>query len=327
MSDRNVSRRRFIGITGAAAGLTVLPPSGRAVAPVHHWNGVALGARASIQLVHPHRPEARRIIDLAVREIERLEAIFSLYRVDSAVSRLNRDGRLTAPPLELVDLLHRAALVSEASGGLFDVTVQPLYRRLHQHYAYSPQAKTPPPMDDLLHLVDWRRVELDSEAIAFGRRGMEVTLNGIAQGYITDRVADLLVRNGIGQVLLDLGETRALGERADGQAWRVGIADPGARTRIAGYVSCVDRAVATSGGYGTILDRAGRVNHLIDPRDGTTAALDRSVTVVAGEACHADAWSTACALMNEIEICTTASRMGRVAVYTSKGEAGLIRLV
>ena len=77
-----------------------------------------------------------------------------------------------------------------------------------------------------LALVDWRAVELDTDRIGFRRPGMAVTLNGVAQGYITDRVADLLRGRGFDNVLVELGEIRALGPPPGRTPWRAGIADP-----------------------------------------------------------------------------------------------------
>jgi FAD:protein FMN transferase len=42
------------------------------------------------------------------------------------------------------------------------------------------------------------------------------TLNGIAQGYVTDKIVDLLRGQGIDHSLVDMDETRAIGARADG---------------------------------------------------------------------------------------------------------------
>ena len=64
-----------------------------------------MGALASITLIHPDRARARAQLEDCLREVQRLEAIFSLYRGDSAISRLNADGQLRAPPNELVELL------------------------------------------------------------------------------------------------------------------------------------------------------------------------------------------------------------------------------
>ncbi|HSA82367.1 MAG TPA: FAD:protein FMN transferase, partial [Geminicoccaceae bacterium] len=154
--------------------------------------------------------------------------------------------------------------------------------------------------------------------VAFDRAGMAITLNGIAQGYIADQVAAVLRRNGVRDVLLDLGEARTLGTGPDGRAWRIGIADPADPVRVLGRIDCSDGAVATSGGYGTVFDRDRQYGHLIDPRDGRTAAVARSVTVSAGEATIADAWSTAFALMTADEIRAVAAAVGGLGVHVSQ---------
>jgi thiamine biosynthesis lipoprotein len=325
MRPNAISRRRFIGIAGAVAGMALFPAVGEA--RVHHWNGVVMGARATIQLVHSDAGEAQRVIRLVLREIERLEGIFSLYRPESAVSRLNRDGHLTAPPLELVDLFTRAAAISALSDGVFDMTIQPLWARYRDHFIADPDAATLPSVDDILPLVDWRAVEVTGEAITLRRIGMAITPNGIAQGYITDCIADLLRRNGIDRVALNLGEVRTMGRRIDGGDWVVGIMDPGDREQIAGRIVSLDRAVATSGGYGTIFDHAKQYSHLLDPRTGKTAPIGRSVTVVAAEACFADACSTAFALRSSSEIRDLVRRLGDIDVYIAATDSGLERLV
>lgn len=310
-------RRRFIAIAGAFAGAGFAPSGARAAGALHHWNGVALGARASIRLLHLDPVEARRIIDAAVREIERLEAVFSLYRDDSDVTALNRRGRLEAPPLELVELLGLAREVSRGSGGAFDVTVQPLWRHYRDHFAAGGDRRDAPDLSGLLPLVDWRGVRAEPGLVALRRPGIAVTLNGIAQGYVTDRVAELLRRNGVDRVLLDLGEARALGAGPDGRPWRIGIADPGDPARVLVRLDGGADAVATSGGYGSVFDRGRRFGHLIDPRDGRTAPVLRGTTVTAGTAVLADAWSTAFALMEVDEIRRIAAAVGGLGVYRS----------
>lgn len=316
-AGRPIGRRRFIAIAGAFAGTALTTAGARAAGEMHHWNGVALGATASIRLRHPDPAEARRIIDAAVLEIERLEAIFSLYRAGSAVTTLNRTGRLQAPPLELVELLGLAREVSRGSGGAFDVTVQPLWLRYRDHFASGAGTQGVPDVSDLLPLVDWRGVRAEPGLAALRRRGMAITLNGIAQGYVTDRVAELLRRNGVEHVLLDLGEVRSLGTGPDGRPWRIGIADPGDPARVLARLDGGDGAVATSGGYGSVFDRGRRFGHLIDPRDGRTAPVLRGTTVTAGAAVLADAWSTAFALMQPDEIREVAATVDGLGVYRS----------
>ena len=114
-----LTRRRFLTVTAVAA----LAGPARASA-VTEWHGRALGAEAAIYLDHP---EAPAIIAGAVAEIDRLEGVFSLYRATSALSVLNAQGRLDAPPFELLQCLALCARVHRATGGLFDPSVQPLW--------------------------------------------------------------------------------------------------------------------------------------------------------------------------------------------------------
>ncbi|WP_448190677.1 FAD:protein FMN transferase [Azospirillum sp. sgz301742] len=287
-----LTRRRFIAIAGAAA---LVPGSAVAFETVR-WRGQALGAEASITLHHPDRAEAEALITACVDEVARLERVFSLYRRDSALSRLNRAGRLSAPPAELVALLDEARRVHDLSGGAFDVTVQPLWELFAHHFA-KPDADPDGPAPDAVAaaraLVDGRGVRTGADGIAFDRPGMAVTLNGIAQGFITDRVADRLSAAGIRNVLLDLGETRALGPRGDGLPWRVGIGDPNRPEGLLRTLEMSGRAVASSGGYGTVFDRLGRFHHLFDPATGLPARRWAGVSVLADTATAADALSTA----------------------------------
>ena len=137
----------------------------------------------------------------AAAEIARLEAIFSLYKADSALNRLNQDGILTAPPFELLQCLALSSQIHAASNGLFDPSIQPLWALYANRFA----AGTAPTAEDLRKTqtqVGWQNVTFDEEAIRLAP-GMALTLNGIAQGYIADRVAALLAANGLTRALIE----------------------------------------------------------------------------------------------------------------------------
>jgi len=140
-------------------------------------------------------------------------------------------------------------------------------------------------------------VAFDPGRIRFLRPGMALTLNGIAQGYITDRVAELLRARGVVHTLVDMGETRALDGHPAGRPWAVGLEDPRAQNGLLQEVALDNQAIATSGGYGTQFDAAGRFNHIFDPATGGCASRYLSVSVVAPSATVADALSTAFSLM------------------------------
>lgn len=298
-----LSRRKVIALSAAAGGAALVPfgaPRRAAAAPLLEWTGVSLGAVATIRLAHPDRGAGEHLLRRAVLEAHRLERIFSLYREDTALSELNRRGVLVAPPCELVDLLRVCGQVWRDTGGAFDPTVQPLWRCYAEHFAVAgadPIGPAPQHLAAALRLVGWPKVSVSRDRIAFRQRGMALTLNGIAQGYITDRVVDLLRREGIESSLVDMGEIRTLGRHPDGRPWRAAIegaaGPPPHRT-----LDVIDMAVATTGADGFRFDADGRCNHLFNPATGRCASPTTSLTVVAPTAAAADALSTAFAFMD-----------------------------
>ncbi len=319
-----VSRRRFIRISAAAAGLAVVPfgrearaNSKETASELVTWRGTMLGATATMQVHHEDRREAERLIVAACAEARRLEQLFSLYMDDSALVELNRTGVLVDPAAELVDLLTISRRYAELTGGLFDPTVQPLWRLYMDHFsqaAADPNGPPPAVVQAALSLVDYRRLTIGRDRIVMPR-GTALTLNGIAQGYVTDRVVDLLRAQGVGQSLVDMGETRAIGPRPDGRPWEVGVADPEVVGRTAAILPITDRAVSTSGAYGFRFDPQNRFNHIFDPATGGCANRYRSVTTVAGNATAADALSTAFSLMPEERIRSLLPHLGIERVH------------
>ena len=303
MAHTALTRRRFIAITAAAAGMPLIPPFAGAHAStgedLYRWRGVALGAQSEILLGLPDGAQARDLTLSITNEIDRLENIFSLYRGNSAVSRLNRDGFLENPPAELVALVRQSIEISDQTIGVFDITVQPLWQ-LHSESGGRPLSERL--LRQVRDLVDYRSVEIKADRIRLGKPGMAVTLNGIAQGYITDRVTDLLKSAGLEKSLVHLGEFSALGRHPDGRDWQVGIEAPSRPgTALSRQNLSAGQAMATSGSYGTQAGLSGQ-GHLFHPRNSKILPHWDSLTVVAGNAATADGFSTGLSLMDQKSI-------------------------
>lgn len=291
-----LSRRRFLTITaGAGAAASLAGTAG--AAPLYRWQGLALGASASITLAHP---DAARITVRARQEIERLEQVFSLHRPGSALARLNRDGVLANPPFELLECLGQCSAVHAATGGVFDPSIQPLwvlYAKAAEQGSYPGAAQ----IEAALALVGWQHVSFDSSEIRLARPGMALTLNGIAQGYIADRVVALLRREGLEDVLVDTGEMRAIGAMPGAPGgWPVSLQV--GEKRIPDALRLREMALASSAPMGTVLDAQGRIGHVMDPMSGQPAPLSpqaqwQLVSITAPSAAIADALSTAGCLM------------------------------
>lgn len=276
----------MLAIFGAAA-LGSAGPVNAASADRRRWEGSALGGDASLTLEGFDATDAARLIARARGELDRLETVFSLYRPHSALNRLNRDGFLQATPPELIHALSLCRDLHERTGGAFDPTVQAYWAALTR------------PDNDRADLTEERRrvgfdkVEIDRASIRL-LEGAKLTLNGIAQGIITDRIADILRDGGARHVLVNLGEFHAPGPRADGSPWQIGLRDPHHAWRLSGRVALTGAALATSAGSGQPL---GSGHHLFDPQSGGSPDHFASVSVLAPRAALADGLSTALYVM------------------------------
>src|SRR5882672_10062002 len=299
------TRRRVLRIVAAFAGLPLMIAGVRATAPkgqLYSWHGEVLDAVSELTLWHTDAAFARATILKVRREIVRFERIFSLYRPDSEISRLNQAGRLTKPSPELRGLIEESQHLGELSGGAFDISVQPLWRLYEAHF-WSHTEIQPDILarahDVARGLVDFRQIESGAASIGFSRAGMAITLNSIAQGYITDAIADMLRNEGFERAVVDLGEYRTLGRHPDGRPWRLGIRDGRALGSVDRMVELEDMALAVSGGYGTTFEPSGRFHHIFDPRTGASANSLVDVAVIGPRATAANGLSTAICVAGE----------------------------
>lgn len=285
----NIRRRQWLhwGLGSAVAG---------AAAGCARWHGEAvwrermlLGFGTALRLQAAHRSAERveAALDEAVQTLQRIHAQMSLFDAGSELSRLNRDGRLEAPPPELREVLTLARDVSAASGGLFDVTVQPLWTCWETAHRAG-RRPTAEELDAARALVGWQRLAVERHAIGLAG-GAQVTLNGIAQGYAADCARRVLVRHGITDALVDAGEYAPLGQGRGGRPWRLGIADAHDEQRLLARLALDGRCVATSSDAGHRFSADRRHHHILDPRNGASPPLLSSVTVVAGQGALADA--------------------------------------
>ncbi|MFC3166258.1 FAD:protein FMN transferase [Ciceribacter thiooxidans] len=286
-----MNRRRFLLI---AAAMTV---QNAARAEVTSWQAEMLGGLVRVDLRGP-RGLSRYVAESIGTTIAEIEATASLFKPTSAISHLNTLGHLDNPPAALLELLHLAAYVHEATGGRFDPTVQPLWRALAEGRDTT-QARA---------AIGWKQVRV-GPSVRLGER-QAVTFNGIAQGYAADRVRSLLRDAGYAQALVEMGEFAALGG-----PFNVSVEDPTwgrvAIRRLGGT------AIATSSPSAMTL---GNDFHILGPH-GERPCWS-TISVEAESAAIADGLSTAFCLMSADEIRATRDRIREVTRVTAVDATG-----
>lgn len=300
-----ISRRRFLLTMGVLAATSVVRPRLSAAATLAGPTGlqtvtrtsVALGSSVSITALNRSKEQAQRAVDAAFSELEMVDELMSIYRPHSQVSLLNRQGFLDNPHPYLLEVLNKSQSVARQTNGAFDITVQPLW---DLYAAASKAGRLPDPaaLAATLARVDWKAIELSPQRITLGHPGMAITLNGIAQGYAADRALAALRKSGIEHALINTGELAAIGAKADGQPWSVGIQHPRQKDAYIALAKLDGRCLATSGDYETSFSPDHSANHIFDPATGRSPQAFSSVSIAAATGIDADALSTALFVLN-----------------------------
>ncbi len=148
----------------------------------------------------------------------------SIYNDSSVISLINA-GASDRTDILFQEVFRKSMIVSELSGGLFDITIGPLVKA----WGFGPDARKrfdETMLDSLLALVGMDKVRLDGERLIRADPHMFIDVNAIAQGYTVDLLVERLRQEGIDECLVEVGgEVRTAGDKR-GKGWHVGIDTP-----------------------------------------------------------------------------------------------------
>ena len=114
---------------------------------------------------------------------------------------------------------------------------------------------------------------------------------GVAKGYLTDQLAEILEQDGVKEALLDLG-----GNIYAKGTYEIGIQNPQEGENLACSVEVTDKAVITSGVYQRYFEDedGNRWHHILNPETGYPSDNGvLSVTVIGDKGIECDVLSTA----------------------------------
>jgi len=246
----------------------------------------ALGTFVTVTVIHPDISEGISAVRAAFDEVHRIHHLMNVHQQNSEVSALNREGYYEEMSDDTRHVIQRANSFSERFEGAFDITVLPLLELWKENVS-----KSGVPMDSeinqRLELVDYRKIFVEGRNIRFSKRGMGITLAGVAKGYAVDKAIEAIVRCNIRHALVNAGgDIRAIGGKDDNVPWRIAIRDPRDKNRIVTTLELCDQAIATSGTYRRSL------GDILNPKVGRPAQGVLSSTVIARTAMDADMLAT-----------------------------------
>ena len=247
------------------------------------------------------------LLDEAFALCAELEALLSITIEGSDIWRINHaGGEAVEVHPRTMEVIKAGLELGELSEGMFDITIG----RLTRLWDFGSGEGKIPSDDDIkeaLKSVDIGGVRIDGDAVQVimpRRQGLVdgdivrdvrpqgdnwygwIDLGAIAKGYIAEVVATFLSLRGASGVMIDLGgDVTTVGNRADGNPWRIALRKPfGSMDEWIGIVDASDIAVVSSGIYERQFEANGVLyHHILDPFTGMPVETDVVNAVIIAE--------------------------------------------
>lgn len=287
----NIKQSRFI-VFFAYFGILGMPSFGQGHFNKFHIAGYSQGTTYQITYYATDSVVTQSQTDSL---LEQLDRSISLYNSESLICKFNRsdDGIIIDEPFRV--LVEKAFEINRVTDGLVDITVKPLVD------AWGFGVKKPvkfPGQEEVIHIlknVGQDKLWLEGNYLHKQTPGVQIDLNGIAQGYAADLLGHFCEGRGVYNYVAEIGgELCIKGQKPDGERFKIGIEaidgndiNPGPLRKI---IEPSDGAVTTSGNYRKHLEAGGRqIAHLINPKTGYPFQNEMiSVTVWAMDGITAD---------------------------------------
>lgn len=263
-----------------------------------------MGCSFDITVVAPNHEKGEDYIDIAVREIVRIEQLISSWDAKSQTSKINAaagdhpihvDG-------ELLELIVRSKGISKLTDGAFDIS----YASMDKIWTFDGSTINAPAQEVIassVSKVGHNKIIVDSDhnTVLLSEKGMKIAFGAIGKGYAADKAKALLIDLGVTAGIINAsGDMSTWGHQPDGSEWKVAITNPMDKSKSYGMLPIGDGAVVTSGNYEKYVIIEGmRHAHIIDPRTGSPVSGILSVTVFAPKAELADALATSIFVMGK----------------------------
>lgn len=244
-------------------------------------------------------PERKQAIDAAFAEIKRIDALMNIYDQNSEASKINIAAGKEHVKVsdDMLFVLEKSLYYSELTKGAFDVTIGPLTMLwgVGKKGEYVPAKEE---LQEAVALTNYRDLKIDKvqHTVFLSKPGMMIDLGSVAKGYAVDQAISVLKQYNIKSALVNAGGSiRVIGQRPDGQPWRIGVQHPRNSEGLVAKITLTKwDALDTSGDYQRYFIKDGiRYHHILDPRSGMPAHGNTSNTIAMNNALDADILNTA----------------------------------
>jgi thiamine biosynthesis lipoprotein len=238
--------------------------------------------------------DSDEVLDEIEQRWREIESILSVYNESAEAYRLNKYGYIENASDELLYMLEQSLYYYNITGGVFDITVQPLLDLWSSGLWQKSAEEQKSVIEETKKIIGSDKIVIDGRRVYFKEKGMKITLGGIGKGYALDEAVKILKRHGITNALIRLGgQEYCLGINPERNSpWTIGLTNPDDTSQAITAFAVTNASVSTSGNYERYFSPDKSVNHIMDPRTGFSASPCISATIIAENATAADALST-----------------------------------
>lgn len=248
-----------------------------------------------------------KIMDKAINRLKEIEDRMSATIDNSDVSLINQNAGIK--PVKVNDdtyfVIEKAKHFAKLSNGAYEPTIGPLVELWNITGTDERERESIPTEEEINEkkaLVNYKDLILEEgNSVYLSKKGMKLDLGGIVKGYAADEVKRIFLENDVNSAIIDLGgNIYALGEKTNGEAWKIGIQDPFTVTgNYIGILNTKDSSIVTSGDYERYFVYNGeRYHHIIDAKTGYPAKNEISgISIISDKSIDGDALSTAIFVM------------------------------
>jgi len=263
-----------------------------------------MGSDFEITIVEDDEYNANYLLDIAIKEISRIEKLISSWDKNSQTFQINLNAGIKPVKVdkELFNLISRSLKISGLSQGAFDIS----YASLDKVWYFDKKMMEIPLEDEIrksVSKVGFRNIILDKEnqTVFLKIKGMKIGFGAIGKGYAADKAKFILLKNNVKSGIINAsGDLTAWGKKPSGKDWMVAIVNPLNKSKIFSWLPVENKAVVTSGNYERFINFNGKLfSHIIDPRTGYPSQGILSVTIFSENAELADALATAVYVLGE----------------------------
>jgi thiamine biosynthesis lipoprotein len=293
-----ILRIKTIAILQILSILSILPSCSTRISPSYSQfqiSGFAQGTSYQITYYASDAIISSRSID---QKFSELDSSLSIYKSYSLINKFNNSETGIEMDEHLKKVVKRSLKIWKESEGVFDISILAIVEAWGfgvQRHSNQPTDKV---IEQALSCSGSDKLHILGNKLIKDIPCLKIDVNGIAQGYSVDVIADFIESQGIQNYLIEIGgEIRVKGRKQPGkQIMRIGIEQPvydkNEEATLQKIIELKGGAMTTSGNYRKYLQNGSkRFSHLMDPKTGSPLENELiSVTVRTSNAMSADGY-------------------------------------